>query len=52
LKKNKPSEGRFNSSSLAALDIFIWQHANALSQTVFVFFAEENKLIENISMNK
>jgi hypothetical protein len=52
LKRNKPSEGKFNSPSLAVLDIFSWQHANALSQTLFVFFAEENKLIEKISMNK
>ena len=47
-----PSEGKFNSPSLAAFDICSWQQANALSQMLFVFFAEENKLIEKISMNK
>jgi hypothetical protein len=52
LKRNKPNEGRFNSTSLAVSDIFSWQQANELLQMLFVFFAEENKLIEKISMNK
>jgi hypothetical protein len=51
LKRNNPSDGKLSSVSFVAFDFINWQHI-ALSQLFFIFFAEENKLIEKISAIK
>jgi hypothetical protein len=51
LKRNNPSDGKLSSASFVTFDFISSQHI-ALSQLFFIFFAEENKLIEKISAIK
>jgi hypothetical protein len=46
-KRNNPSDGKISSTSLVTFDFISSQHI-ALSQLLFILFAEENKLIEKI----
>jgi hypothetical protein len=52
LNKNKPRDGKFNSTSFAASGFISSQYIAALSQLLFVFFAEENKLAEKIRASR
>jgi len=52
LKRNKPRKGRFSSPSLGVVGFSDRQQAIAFPQLLFIFFAEENKLTEQIRMNK
>jgi len=51
LKKNNPSDGKFSSASFVAF-VFISSQQIELLQLLFIFFAEENKLIEKISVTR